>query len=288
MVETLAKQLAQPPAQRDFATAASARTLKKHGYEEAPEITKLVAERSDRIKTWLRENRVAVQSMEARIAGQTPCKQYPSAQEYQADLIAYLQEPKAYSGTNWQWFGRWLDGARAGGFKDADEMTAGQVESAADYARQWLDQHDDVVASLLGIMSTSEGPDAEEAAGAVRSHASSMVSFWIVLFGVGAAWAGRNAFNRPWELMRFPERVLEGMRRLIRKDRYAVARIVGGLVAMGLVGVVIVLLMAAHFHNRPVAKFVAGLLIAAAAVVCSGLSFGEDESAQSDSTISPH
>ena len=274
--EELAAALALPPSQRSSVTVQAAATMKAHGYEEAPEIAKIIAERPDQIKTWLRENSTAVQALEARVSKKASCQKYASRQAFQDDLLAYLLAPKAYAGTNWVWFGLWLEEARALGFKD-EPLTAEQTTSAAEYARNWLDSHSEVNVSNAVFTMSPEIIAMEEQETTRPVNRFSMVSFWIVLFGVGAAWAGRNSFTRPWDLFQFPGWALGGLRRLIRKDRFAVLRILCGLAGMALVMAVMVWMIFNHYQNRAVGKFMVGLTCLAGLFACSGLSFGEEE-----------
>jgi hypothetical protein len=273
-IERIARELAKPPAQRNLTWM---NDLTKRGYQEPPDLAKIIAERPARIEAWLRDNAAAVRSMETQISKSRACDTYASPAAFHAALLNYLQAPKAYSGTNWVWFGLWLSHARELGFKESEELTPEQVQSATDYAREWLEAHPDAVKVQLGIMETNEVDEQEIHVHEVSAASTLSISLWIVLFAVGAAWAGRQAFHRPWDPFQFPAWVREGMRRLIRRDRFAVARILGGLAAMGLIGALIAVLAAAHFNNRPVGKLIVSLMVMAGMVVCSGLSFGEDE-----------
>lgn len=281
-IDRLAKELAKPPAQREIANAS---VLAQKGYVEPPEIAKIIADRDARIEAWLRDNAAAVRAMEARISKSTPPKKYASPSEFHADLIGYLRAPKAYGGTNWVWFGLWLTKAREMGFPEHDEVPADQVPGVTEYAGNWLENHPDAVNALAGIMTTGEVDDQSIHVRETSAASSLSISLWIVLFAVGAAWAGRAAFFRPWDAFQFSAWAVDGMRRLIRQDKYAWARILGGLAMMGLLGALIVVLAAAHFNNRPIGKLIVGLMVMSGMIVCSGLSFAENEPSQNPDSL---
>src|SRR5262249_42650730 len=155
------------------------------------------------------------------------------------------------------WFGLWLSAAKEKGFDDSGSLSPEDAEKAISHAREWLSAHPDAVTTTSGLIAAPEGITEQELQ---RPHAmaQSMLSLWIVLLGVGAAWAGRNAFTEDFEPGTFPGLALSGMRRLVRKDRFATVRIAAGLLIMTAVGVLIALLIAVHFHDRAVGKLICG------------------------------
>jgi hypothetical protein len=281
-IEQLSMSLAKPPPLRD---TMSIDALKQKGYVEAPEIAQRIADYNTQIEAWLRDNASAVRRMESTISKSTACKKYATAEEYHADLMTYLQAPRAYTGTNWAWFGLWLSHAQELGFKQPSELPPDQTQRATDYARDWLEAHPDALNSQFGIMETSERDEQEVHAREVKKASSLSITMWIVLFAIGAAWSGRQAFHRSWDAFQFLPWALDGMRRLVRKDRYAVLRTIGGLVMMGLLGVLVSVLTITHFNNRPVGKLIVWLMVMAGMTVCSGLSFGENEPGKVDDTL---
>jgi len=276
MVDMYAAKIARPLSERDFEGFQMADKMKAKGYEEPPEVVKLAAEREEYVKNWLRDNVGKVLVLEQGVEKRRTREKYSSLQEFQKDRLAYLLSPGTYTGANWIWFGLWLSDAKAIGFKDADKLSPEDTESAVAHARDWLSAHPEIIKSQIGM---PEGADEERQVRSVQTYGSASITIWILLFAVGAAWAGRNSFYRPWEVGNFPGWAMEGMRRLVRRDRFAWLRIVGGLIAMGILGVVIGLLVSAGIRSKPLGKLIAGLMTLSGLLVCSGLSFGEDEGA---------
>lgn len=106
--------------------------------------------------------------------------------------------------------------------------------------------------------------------------------FWIPAFGAGMAWYGRRQFDRRWDARQFPRWVLRGYLRLVAPDRFAILRIIGGLVLFlgGIACILVVgfwLVRETGVGPRAWVKLLAIPSFLGATLVASGLSLSEDE-----------
>jgi hypothetical protein len=102
---------------------------------------------------------------------------------------------------------------------------------------------------------------------------------WITLGGIGLAWVGRSAFFRPWDPAKFLGWTRDGYRRLLAPDRWAVLRLIGGIVLF-LGGIAFLLSTGTALRryipvSRPVAQFLAIPSFVGAFLAGSGLSWTE-------------
>lgn len=105
--------------------------------------------------------------------------------------------------------------------------------------------------------------------------------FWIPAFGAAMVWYGRRQFDRRWDARQFARWALRGYARLLAPDRFAILRIVGGLVLfLGGIACILAggfwLFRETGVRSRAWVKLLAVPSFLGAALVASGLSLSED------------
>lgn len=292
--ENLARELAKPVVQRERHIRSLTESLKTMGYNEPPEIQKQHEERTSRIKSWMeadpgriRELRRAV-SEKYHVYGTRPQEEGgPTDEEFEKMVLESLNEPQG--GRSWLWINDWLAMAKDRGLQEAPvPLSPVEEKRAYNHARKWLESHwKEAKTSVMGQPSgASEGSDEFHGFKAERTFAVASSGLWIVLLGLGGVWAGRNAFSRPWDPAQFPVWVKEGLAALLRKDRFALLRIILGLAIMAAGGFLAVFLFASGQRGRGVAKLVATVIMLGATTIFSALTLSEEEGPQHESGAS--
>ncbi|MBT9586672.1 hypothetical protein IV102_25240 [bacterium] len=277
----LAEQWAMPHELRQkWARSATLSAIHLERYVEAPEVRAELERRGQVVVNFMHDHEAEVLQIRQKLyrqgRAQDPAK--VTSADWETTILDGLGNPASRFQ---QQAATVLTELEALGMNvEATPLSEADRQNAVSYAQNWLCSHGDWVEKILssGPTYTIEGdapanfPEDPEAAWR-RQKAASNPGVWVVLLGIGLAWAGRESLNRPLDPATLLPLALQGLRGLVRPG--GMPRILAGLAIMAS-SFILVFLMLMLGSGAGLRRLFAGVMLTGAALVYSGLTLSQD------------
>jgi hypothetical protein len=279
----LAEQWAVPSELRpEWARLATLSAINLENYNEAPEVQAEWKRRAQAIVNFMHEHQTEVHQLRQTLfrQGQAQDPSKVSSAEWENCILDGLGNPVS----RWrQQAARVKTELEALGLDvQPTPLPEADRQKAVTYAQNWLYTHGDWVDKILSSGPAYTGdpidrdarvqPDQDPETAWRRHKAVGSPALWVVLLGIGLAWAGRSCLDRPLDGALLLPQAFQGLRDLVRPG--GMPRILAGLALMassfGLIFVMLMLGTTAGWR-----RLFAGMMLTGATLVYSGLTLGQ-------------